>query len=127
MESRCLWVLLAAGGSLETLPDLLSPSSLDTSNSRGLLGSLGLGLIFIVCRSCKPDFTEKTLGMFFVLQAPYTQDHLSSQTVKEQLVDFARFQWPLLFSRFFEVTKFSGNTWSLQVEDRYKINRRRLV
>uniref|UniRef100_A0A8C0ZHU8 Myosin VIIB n=1 Tax=Cyanistes caeruleus TaxID=156563 RepID=A0A8C0ZHU8_CYACU len=41
-------------------------------------------------------------------KAPYTQDHLSSQTVKEQLVDFARFQWPLLFSRFFEVTKFSG-------------------
>ncbi|NXC04177.1 MYO7A protein, partial [Orthonyx spaldingii] len=41
-------------------------------------------------------------------KAPYTQDHLSSQNVKEQLVDFARFQWPLLFSRFFEVTKFSG-------------------
>ncbi|XP_009987767.1 PREDICTED: unconventional myosin-VIIb [Tauraco erythrolophus] len=41
-------------------------------------------------------------------KAPYTQDRLSSQTVKEQLVDFARFQWPLLFSRFFEVTKFSG-------------------
>ncbi|XP_050163947.1 LOW QUALITY PROTEIN: unconventional myosin-VIIb-like [Myiozetetes cayanensis] len=41
-------------------------------------------------------------------KAPYTQDHLSSQTVKEQLVDFARFHWPLLFSRFFEVTKFSG-------------------
>uniref|UniRef100_A0A8C8ADR3 Myosin VIIB n=1 Tax=Otus sunia TaxID=257818 RepID=A0A8C8ADR3_9STRI len=41
-------------------------------------------------------------------KAPYTQDRLSCQTVKEQLVDFARFQWPLLFSRFFEVTKFSG-------------------
>uniref|UniRef100_A0A669QN85 Myosin VIIB n=1 Tax=Phasianus colchicus TaxID=9054 RepID=A0A669QN85_PHACC len=41
-------------------------------------------------------------------KAPYTQDRLSRQAVKEQLVDFARFQWPLLFSRFFEVTKFSG-------------------
>ncbi|XP_061861375.1 unconventional myosin-VIIb [Colius striatus] len=41
-------------------------------------------------------------------KAPYTQDRVSPQTVKEQLVDFARFQWPLLFSRFFEVTKFSG-------------------
>ncbi|XP_053162242.1 unconventional myosin-VIIb isoform X2 [Hemicordylus capensis] len=41
-------------------------------------------------------------------KAPYTQDRLSPQSVKEQLVDFARFQWPLLFSRFFEVTKFSG-------------------
>lgn len=41
-------------------------------------------------------------------KASYTQDQFSRQTVKEQLVDFARFQWPLLFSRFFEVTKFSG-------------------
>uniref|UniRef100_A0A8D0HH36 Myosin VIIBb n=1 Tax=Sphenodon punctatus TaxID=8508 RepID=A0A8D0HH36_SPHPU len=41
-------------------------------------------------------------------KAPYTQDRLSPQNVKEQLVDFARLQWPLLFSRFFEVTKFSG-------------------
>ncbi|OXB58837.1 hypothetical protein ASZ78_007554 [Callipepla squamata] len=41
-------------------------------------------------------------------KAPYTQDRLSRQAVKEQLVDFARFQWPLLFSRFFEVTRFSG-------------------
>nr|XP_034988804.1 unconventional myosin-VIIb isoform X1 [Zootoca vivipara] len=41
-------------------------------------------------------------------KAPYTQDRLSPQNVKEQLVDYARFQWPLLFSRFFEVTKFSG-------------------
>uniref|UniRef100_A0ACB8F9R9 Unconventional myosin-VIIb n=1 Tax=Sphaerodactylus townsendi TaxID=933632 RepID=A0ACB8F9R9_9SAUR len=41
-------------------------------------------------------------------KAPYTQDRHSLQNVKEQLVDFARFQWPLLFSRFFEVTKFSG-------------------
>ncbi|XP_061492399.1 unconventional myosin-VIIb isoform X2 [Rhineura floridana] len=41
-------------------------------------------------------------------KAPYTQDQLSPQSVKEQLVDFACFQWPLLFSRFFKVTKFSG-------------------
>ncbi|XP_077205445.1 unconventional myosin-VIIb isoform X2 [Paroedura picta] len=41
-------------------------------------------------------------------KALYTQDKQSPQSVKEQLVDFARFQWPLLFSRFFEVSKFSG-------------------
>lgn len=51
----------------------------------------------------------------FILQASYTQDRLSSQSVKEQLVDFARFQWPLLFSRFFEVTRFSGNGNTLWV------------
>ncbi|KAG8135805.1 hypothetical protein E2320_008786 [Naja naja] len=41
-------------------------------------------------------------------KAAYTQDQISPQCVKEQLVDFARDHWPLLFSRFFEVTKFSG-------------------
>lgn len=65
LESRCLWALWAVCGSLETTSDSLSPSSLDTSNSRGLLGSLGVGFLFIVYRSCKPDFTEKTLGVFF--------------------------------------------------------------
>lgn len=44
-----------------------------------------------------------------LLQALYTQDRHLPQSVKEQLVDFARFQWPLLFSRFFEVIRFSGN------------------
>ncbi|TNN61986.1 Unconventional myosin-VIIa [Liparis tanakae] len=33
---------------------------------------------------------------------------LSSQRVKEDVVDFARLKWPLLFSRFYEAFKFSG-------------------
>nr|XP_043897584.1 unconventional myosin-VIIa-like isoform X2 [Solea senegalensis] len=33
---------------------------------------------------------------------------LSTQTVKEDVVDFARLKWPLLFSRFYEAFKFSG-------------------
>ncbi|XP_028930002.1 unconventional myosin-VIIb [Ornithorhynchus anatinus] len=41
-------------------------------------------------------------------KAPYTQERASSLSVKEQLVDLARFQWPLLFSRFFEASRFSG-------------------
>ncbi|XP_053561574.1 unconventional myosin-VIIa [Bombina bombina] len=38
----------------------------------------------------------------------YTQKRADAQKVKENVVDFARFKWPLLFSRFYEAFKFSG-------------------
>ncbi|XP_046908085.1 unconventional myosin-VIIa-like [Hypomesus transpacificus] len=38
----------------------------------------------------------------------HTQKRLGRQKVKEDVVDFARFKWPLLFSRFYEAFKFSG-------------------
>ncbi|XP_056586793.1 unconventional myosin-VIIa [Triplophysa dalaica] len=38
----------------------------------------------------------------------YMQKMFDSQRVKEEVVDFARFKWPLLFSRFYEAFKFSG-------------------
>ncbi|XP_072118705.1 myosin VIIAa isoform X1 [Mobula birostris] len=38
----------------------------------------------------------------------YTQKRIDPQKVKEEVVDFARFKWPLLFSRFYEAFKFSG-------------------
>ncbi|TSQ12728.1 Unconventional myosin-VIIa [Bagarius yarrelli] len=38
----------------------------------------------------------------------YTQKSFDPQRVKEDVVDFARFKWPLLFSRFYEAFKFSG-------------------
>ncbi|KAM7104181.1 unconventional myosin-VIIb isoform 2-T2 [Molossus nigricans] len=41
-------------------------------------------------------------------KAPYTQEQAAPRAVQEQVVQTARLQWPLLFSRLFEVTTVSG-------------------
>ncbi|KAM5280234.1 unconventional myosin-VIIb [Ctenodactylus gundi] len=41
-------------------------------------------------------------------KAVYTQAHATALAVREQVVDAARLQWPLLFSGLFEITTLSG-------------------
>ncbi|XP_053315052.1 unconventional myosin-VIIb [Spea bombifrons] len=41
-------------------------------------------------------------------KAKFVVDHLSDLQVKEALVEYSKLQWPLLFSKFYEASKFSG-------------------
>nr|XP_033813505.1 unconventional myosin-VIIb isoform X2 [Geotrypetes seraphini] len=43
-------------------------------------------------------------------KASYVEQKLSPNNVKVQVVDYAQIKWPVLFSRYFEVSKFSGPT-----------------
>ncbi|KAM4771803.1 unconventional myosin-VIIb [Rhinophrynus dorsalis] len=44
--------------------------------------------------------------------AQYVKEGQPAHKVKEAFVDYSRLQWPLLFSKFFEASKFSGPTIS---------------
>uniref|UniRef100_A0A3Q3A570 Myosin VIIAb n=1 Tax=Kryptolebias marmoratus TaxID=37003 RepID=A0A3Q3A570_KRYMA len=54
--------------------------------------------------STKP--TEKWAQL--IINGLHHKRRLNTQTVKEDVVDFAQLKWPLLFSRFYEAFKFSG-------------------
>uniref|UniRef100_A0A8D3CMR3 Myosin VIIAa n=1 Tax=Scophthalmus maximus TaxID=52904 RepID=A0A8D3CMR3_SCOMX len=53
-------------------------------------------------------FTHHKTYLCLCPQGIYTQKRFDPQKVKEEVVDFARHKWPLLFSRFYEAFKFSG-------------------
>ncbi|XP_026090727.1 unconventional myosin-VIIa [Carassius auratus] len=66
---------------------------------------------YIPDREITPSKTVEKWAQMIVathIKGIYTQKRFDSQRVKEEVVDFARFKWPLLFSRFYEAFKFSG-------------------
>uniref|UniRef100_A0A2K6PFN5 Unconventional myosin-VIIb n=1 Tax=Rhinopithecus roxellana TaxID=61622 RepID=A0A2K6PFN5_RHIRO len=56
----------------------------------------------------KPPDRWASLVTAACAKAPYTQRQATPLAVQEQVVDAARLQWPLLFSRLFEVITLSG-------------------
>uniref|UniRef100_A0A8C2VAX4 Unconventional myosin-VIIb n=1 Tax=Chinchilla lanigera TaxID=34839 RepID=A0A8C2VAX4_CHILA len=58
----------------------------------------------------KTKSPEKWASLITAAQAkaPYTKTRATALAVRQQVVDAARLQWPLLFSRLFEVTTLSG-------------------
>ncbi|XP_025078690.1 myosin-VIIa-like isoform X2 [Pomacea canaliculata] len=58
----------------------------------------------------KPNAAENWMkGIISKLRSPYfSNERIKPEKVKEDVVSYAKYKWPLLFSRFYEAYKFSG-------------------
>uniref|UniRef100_A0A674DQ99 Myosin VIIAa n=1 Tax=Salmo trutta TaxID=8032 RepID=A0A674DQ99_SALTR len=86
----------------------LTPNDLSVTRWHCFYGSLRLigttssyHLRQLNCACLPPSLSSPPQGI-------YTQQRFDPQKVKEEVVDFARYKWPLLFSRFYEAFKLSG-------------------
>ncbi|XP_053723375.1 unconventional myosin-VIIa-like isoform X3 [Synchiropus splendidus] len=61
-----------------------------------------------ICPPLRPSIHRACVCVRACVQGIYAQKRFDPQKVKEEVVDFARHKWPLLFSRFYEAFKFSG-------------------
>jgi hypothetical protein len=57
---------------------------------------------------CKRSGKAKRNDLFFLLQSYYVKERASVLKVKEDVVSYAKYKWPLLFSRFYEAYRYSG-------------------
>ena len=52
------------------------------------------------------------MGSFnLLLQSYYVKENAANLRVKEDVVSYAKFKWPLLFSRFYEAVRTAGESF----------------
>jgi hypothetical protein len=47
------------------------------------------------------------------MQSYYVKERVAALKAKEDVVSYAKYKWPLLFSRFYEAFRYSGR-WTIQ-------------